>query len=113
VPVHKVERSGATIRVYTSVDRYFEAKIGDYKGAPAKKVAAATLDFQDWLDNRQPLSELPDDDPATHPAPGRPAFFWDERDGVTYLVGRAVLVAVTYSGQGANLEYSIELRRVS
>jgi len=113
MPVHKVTRSGAPIRVYTSVDRFFEARIGDYQGAPAKKIAAATLDFQDWLDNRQPLSELTDDDPAKYTDPARPDFFWEERDGVTYLVGRAVLATVTYSGQGANLEYSIELRRVT
>lgn len=112
MPVHKVERSGATIRIYTSVDRYFEAKIGDYPGSPAKKVAAGTKDFQDWLDNRQPLSELPDDDPDKYTDPGRPDLFWEKRDGVTYLVGRSVLATVTYSGHGANLEYSIELRRV-
>jgi len=112
VPVHKVERSGATIRIYTSVDRFFEAKIGDYPGSPAKKVAAGTRDFQDWLDNRQPLSELPDDDPDKYTDPARPDLFWEERDGVTYLVGRAVLATVTYSGHGANIEYSIGLRRV-
>lgn len=111
MPVHKVERSGATIRVYTSADRFFEARIGDYPGAPAKKVATATLDFQDWLDNRQPLDELPDDDPDKYTDPARPDLFWEERDGITYLVSRGVLATVVYSGHGANLKYSIRLRR--
>lgn len=112
MPIHKVECSGATIRIYTSADRYFEAKIGDYQGSPAKEVAAATVDFQDWLDTRQPLSELPDEDPDKTIDPARPDLFWEERDGITYLVGRSVLAVVTFSGQGANLEYSIGLRRV-
>lgn len=112
MPVHKVERSGATIRIYTSVDRFFEGKIGDYPGSPVKKIAAATQDFQDWLDARQPIVDLPDDDPDKYTDPARPDLFWEERDGITYLVGRSVLATVTYSGQGANIEYSIELRRV-
>ncbi len=59
----------------------------------AKQMAT---DMQFNVDFRQPLNELPDDDPDKTIDPARCDLFWQVLDGTTYLTGRSILVNVEW-----------------
>lgn len=110
MPVHKIQLVPGGIRVYTDANIYFEGVAADFPGNRAAKEAALKVALQDWLDVRQPISDLPDDDPDKTTDPARPDLFWDGGD----LVGRGVLVTdVTITGAGQNVEVSVSLVRVN
>lgn len=67
---------------------------------PTLVVAAAQAALQAQLDVRTPRSSLPDDEPTKTVDPARPSFFWDGLD----LVGRSVIVGLTWNGSGFVLE---------
>ena len=61
--------------------------------------------LQILVDFRQPLSELPDDDPDKTTDPALPFLFWDQGD----LVGRSCLIkAVSWDGQ----RFTVSIERV-
>ena len=88
MPVHKVTLVPGGVRVYTDATTYFEGKASDFPGNRAAKAAALKAALQDWLDVRQPIADLPSDDPDKTTDPARPDLSWDGVD----LVGRAVRV---------------------
>jgi len=109
MPIHKVELVPGGVRVYTDPATFFEGKAADFPGNVAAKAAAMKIALQDWFDVRQPIADLPSDDPDKATDPARPDLFWDAGE----LVGRAVLVTdVTVTGTGPSTAVNVALRRV-
>ena len=78
---------------------------GSARNNPVQIAAKATQLLQAMLDVRQPRTGLPADDPDKTINPSRPDLFWDGTD----LVGRAVLVTVTWTGAA----YELRLERTN
>ena len=110
MPVHSVSLIPGGVRGCVASNNCIEFRARDFPGNRAAKAAGLKLALQDWLDVRQPIADLSDDDPDKTIDPARPDLFWDAGD----LVGRAVRVAdVTLTGSGPRTEVIIALRRVS
>lgn len=102
MPIHRIELNptAGTLRLWrTSDDASPQIAIDSFPGNPARKRERLEAFVQQWLDVRQPIADLPDDDPDKYTDPGRLDLFWDGGD----LVGRAVKVTVEYDGTTLNI----------
>lgn len=123
MPVHKVEISNtsqndASISVYRSSEEALKLNVtaqtarsflsGSDKNDPDLIAAKMTELLQNDLDNVQLLADLPSDDPDKTIDPARPDLFWrDLGGGIMALVGRGVVVEITWTGS----EYTIRCSR--
>ena len=123
MPVHKVEISNtsqndASVSVWQSSTEALKLNVtaqtaraflsGSDKNDPDKIAAKMTELLQNDLDNVQLLTTLPDDDPDKTIDPARSDLFWkDLGGGIMALVGRGVVVEVTWTGA----EYTLRCRR--
>ena len=108
MPIHAIERFQFTSATNWSVGLWPDsvthltltaatvraALTGPARNNPVQIAAKATQLLQAMLDVRQPRGGLPADDPDKTINPNRPDLFWDGTD----LVGRAVLVTITWNG---------------
>lgn len=108
MPVHSVSFIPGGIRVCVAANNCVEFLASDFPGNREAKAAALKVALQDWFDFRQPVVDLPDDDPDKTADPARPDLFWDGGD----LVGRGVVVMdVTITGMGPSTTVNVELER--
>ena len=123
MPVHKVELSNASwrdasINVWQSSEGPLKLNVtaqvargflsGSSKNDPDLIAAKMQELLQNDLDVVQLLTALSEDDLDKTIDPARPDLFWrDLGGGIIVLIGRGVVVSVTWTGT----EYSIELRR--
>ena len=108
MPVHSVSLIPGGVRVCVASNNCIEFRARDFPGNRAAKAAGLKQALQDWLDVRQPIADLSDDDPDKTIDPARPGLFWDAGD----LVSRPVLVTgVTVTGSGPSTEVILSLRR--
>ena len=118
MPVHAIDplpsgdfRTGAIGVWVSSSDRRSvsiaatrSAMPGNQRNNLALVAAAVQTALQNALDVRFARSSLPLDDPDLLIDPARPDLFWDGTD----LVGRSVLVSLSWNGTG----YALTLTRV-
>lgn len=109
MPIHKIEIDRQNIRLWETADRSIVLRLGQFIGNLAQKRVALETALQAFLDSRQLIADLPDDDPDKYVDPGRPDLFWDG----LYLVGRAVRVTVEVQGAGASATINVRLQRTN
>ncbi len=97
MPVSKIISNADFVEVDVG-GRSLRVNSAALSGNTDKKAAAMTELLQAFLDTRQLLSSLPDDDPDKTIDPGRGHLFHQRIAGKDYLVGRGAIVNVTWDG---------------
>jgi hypothetical protein len=112
MPVHAVEVASTYIKIWKNADDFQQFDFVGFVGPDDQTKADAIQDFiqENYLDVRQKLNTLPNDDPDRTIDPALPYLFWDGpgSPGQTDLVSRSVLITVTWTGSA----YETLLERV-
>lgn len=131
MPIHKIERNitgindgvirlwlDSVISVDITIAETRQTLVGPPRDDPIQIAAKATALLQDRLDVHIPLTDLPNGvatgdvaeniDPDRFTDPARPNLFWQNVDGITYLIGRSIVATVEWTGK----TYSIRVMAV-
>ena len=102
MPVHSisVDSDGFDICIASNDCRRFDLAGIVMPDSQAKADAFAKFIQENYLDTRQKLNTIPNDDPDRQADPALPTLFWDGpgTPGQTDLVGRSVLITVEWTG---------------
>ena len=113
MPVHSVDFTGTTLTICLASNDCQSFDIAGFIGPDdqAKADAVALFVQENYLDVRQRLNTLPNDDPDRTTDPARVTLFWDGTGalGTTDLVGRSVEITIEWTGS----EYITTLRRLN
>ena len=113
MPVHSVDFTGTTLTICKSSDDCQSFDIAGFVGPDDQQKADAVALFvqEEYLDVRQRLNTIPNDDPDRTTDPARTTLFWDGpgAPGQTDLVSRSVGITIEWTGS----EYITRLRRLN
>ena len=113
MPVHSVSVTSNSITICKASNDCTTLDIVGFIGPDdqAKADSMAVFIQEEFLDTRQKLNTIPNDDPDRTTDPARADLFWDGpgSPGQTDLVGRSVEITITWTG---SLPYVVELQRL-
>jgi hypothetical protein len=115
MPVHSVDFTGTVLTICLASNDCQVFDIAGFIGEDSQAKADAVAEFvqENYLDVRQTLNTLPNDDPDRTTNPDTPTSFW-EGDGSpplvnTTLVSRTIEISIEWTGS----EYITALRRLN
>lgn len=112
MPVHSVDFTGTVLTICKASDDCQSFNIAGFVGPDNQQKADAVALFvqENYLDVRQKLNTLPNDDPDRTTDPSRESLFWDGpgAPGTTDLVSRSVEITIEWTGS----EYITSLWRL-
>lgn len=112
MPVHSIDFTGTVLTICKASNDCQSFDIAGFVGPDdqAKADAVALFVQENYLDVRQRLNTLPNDDPDRTTDPGREDLFWDGpgAPGTTDLVSRSVEITIEWTGS----DYVTSLRRL-
>lgn len=113
MPVHSVDFTGTVLTICLASNDCQSFDIAGFIGPDdqAKADAVALFVQENYLDVRQRLNTIPNDDPDRTTDPARATLFWDGpgAPGTTDLVSRSVEITIEWTGS----EYITTLRRLN
>ena len=113
MPVHSVDFTGNVLTICKASNDCQSFDIAGFVGPDnqAKADSVALFVQENYMDVRQKLNTLPNDDPDKTTDPNTSTLFWDGpgAPGQTDLVGRSVEITIEWTGR----EYITSLRRLN